>query len=118
MEITDDYIERKKVIEALCDDCWHVAPNPPLECAVAKGCVTYKKIASIPAADVEPKRDLVNNAITKEEAVKLLNELIKEQEDNTESLHYRADILLCKILKSLGYNELVELYESFEKWYS
>lgn len=60
----------------------------------------------------------MNKEITKDEAVKLLNELIKEQKDNTESLHYRADLLLCEILKSLGYDKVVELFESFEKWYS
>ena len=118
METTGDYIERRKVVEALCYDCWHVTPNPPLQCAVAKGCATYKKIASIPSADVEAKSVITNKAITKEEAVKLLNELIKDQKDNTESLHYRADLLLCKILKSLGYSELIELFESFERWYS
>ena len=60
----------------------------------------------------------MNKAITKEEAVKLLNELIKVHKDNTESLHYQADLLLCKILKSLGYEKLVEMFESFDKWYS
>ena len=35
-----------------------------------------------------------------------------------EKAHGKADDILCEALKQLGYNELVELYEKVEKWYS
>lgn len=35
-----------------------------------------------------------------------------------EKAHGKADDILCEALKQLGYNELVELYEKVDKWYS
>lgn len=35
-----------------------------------------------------------------------------------EDVHLEADKLLCKVLKDEGYDELVEWFESLEKWYS
>lgn len=35
-----------------------------------------------------------------------------------EIAHREADTLLCEVLRKLGYNELVELYESIDKWYA
>lgn len=32
--------------------------------------------------------------------------------------HIRADEILCDFLRLLGYNELVDVYESVTKWYS
>lgn len=35
-----------------------------------------------------------------------------------ENDHYVADKLLCDFLKKLGYDQLVEEYETVSKWYS
>ena len=32
--------------------------------------------------------------------------------------HRRADNIICRFLRSLGYDELVDLYEQVDKWYS
>ena len=52
--------------------------------------------------------------------LKELCEQMKALQDNwdIEEAHGMADDILCEALKQLGYNELVELYEKIEKWYS
>ena len=35
-----------------------------------------------------------------------------------ESAHIYADDILCKLLKELGYKELVEEYDKIHKWYA
>lgn len=35
-----------------------------------------------------------------------------------EEAHERADGILCELLEELGYKEVVDLYRSFDKWYS
>lgn len=42
---------------------------------------------------------------------------IAEIEDD-ENRHKKADDLLCKTLKSLGYEAGVEIYERIGKWYA
>jgi hypothetical protein len=37
--------------------------------------------------------------------------------DSPELVHLDADKLLCNILKNLGYQNAVIIYESLEKWY-
>jgi len=37
---------------------------------------------------------------------------------DSEDAHGKADDILCEALKMFGCNELVELYEQIEKWYS
>ncbi len=37
--------------------------------------------------------------------------------DDYECSHGRADDILCELLKDLGYGEVVELYDSFTRWY-
>ena len=39
-------------------------------------------------------------------------------EIDEEEGHKRADDILCSILRSLGYNDLVDIYDDVSKWYS
>lgn len=54
--------------------------------------------------------------MTREEALEELKEL--EDSGDPESSHGRADDVLCDLLKSLGYTDVVEAYESVPKWYA
>lgn len=38
--------------------------------------------------------------------------------NDTEVAHYLADKVLCDLLESLGYVELVEEFNNLEKWYA
>lgn len=53
--------------------------------------------------------------MTKEEAIAELKEANKL---DTERAHYKADEILCKLLNSLGYKEVVEVYNDIYKWYA
>jgi hypothetical protein len=46
-----------------------------------------------------------------------LNELETCEKDEEEG-HGRADFLLCELLKKLGYEEIVEKFDSLKKWYA
>ena len=51
---------------------------------------------------------------------KYLN-MMKQWEFNEydkEESHIKADYILCKLLKELGYTELVNTYNNVPKWYS
>lgn len=37
---------------------------------------------------------------------------------NTEWAHQAADDLMCELLRSLGYEEGVKVFEEMEKWYA
>lgn len=51
------------------------------------------------------------------EQYKLRMIAIKESDD-CELAHEEADDLLCEILESLGYKEVVKAYDDIEKWYA
>ena len=54
--------------------------------------------------------------MTREEAIK---QLIEEQKSyDTEHSHSMADDILCDLLISLGYGDVVKEYEKIDKWYS
>lgn len=38
--------------------------------------------------------------------------------DDIEGRHYGMDDLMCEILKEMGFNELVEIFNETEKWYA
>ena len=56
------------------------------------------------------KEDIIKEAI--EEMKKLVNS------GDTEVAHIEADDILCDVLKKLGYEELVDVYEQVGKWYA
>lgn len=55
--------------------------------------------------------------MTKEEAIKKLNRAA-EITDDTEVAHGEADRILCKLLISLGYKDVVAAWEKVDKWYA
>jgi len=40
------------------------------------------------------------------------------KDDYTETWHINADDLMCSLLRTLGYEDGVEIFESKPKWYS
>jgi len=54
--------------------------------------------------------------ITREEAIQELRDL--QVGGDTESEHWQADEVLCRVLKSLGETEIVEEWLKVEKWYA
>ena len=40
------------------------------------------------------------------------------EETDIEDAHIEADQILCDILDMLGYHDIVEAYNSIEKWYA
>lgn len=50
--------------------------------------------------------------------LKRMNEVKVKYEDDEETAHYLADDILCDLLESLGYTELVEVFYSIDKWYA
>lgn len=49
-------------------------------------------------------------------AVAALKEL--QEEDDYEHQHAKADLVLCKLLKELGHDNVVEEYKKIHKWYA
>ena len=55
--------------------------------------------------------------MTREEAIKSLNDIEKLRGD-PENWHLAADYVLCELLTSLGYQDVVDAWEKVEKWYA
>jgi len=55
-----------------------------------------------------------------EERKKYYTELMRSAASNhdTEVAHGDADDLLCMLLKELGFDELVAIFEDMDKWYA
>ena len=71
-----------------------------------------KEIGQLPTVG-KPKQEII---MTKEEAIAELN-LIR-QSDDTEVAHVDADDVLCQLLMSLGYEDVVTAYHNIGKWYA
>lgn len=52
----------------------------------------------------------------REEAITELKEC--QAYADTEGAHVNADDVLCALLRSLGYEDVVEEYEKVDKWYA
>ena len=50
------------------------------------------------------------------EALGQMKELVKN--DDYEIAHSRADDVLCDLLRTMGFNELVDVYDQVGKWYA
>lgn len=57
-----------------------------------------------------------NNRISREEVIEKLVEL--QESNDTEKAHGEADDLLCQLLDSLGFKDVVNAYIEIEKWYA
>lgn len=53
--------------------------------------------------------------VTRETAIAQLKEAAKR---DTEAAHSIADDVLCDLLKSLGYEDVVEAWREVDKWYA
>jgi len=47
-----------------------------------------------------------------------MKEIKTENLGDEEAAHSYADILLCELIERIGFNEVVKVYESIEKWYA
>jgi hypothetical protein len=57
--------------------------------------------------------------MTKDEVIAVLKEIQKSPKYNAEMAHVRADEALCKFLRSLGYDDVVNEWEAASpKWYA
>ena len=54
--------------------------------------------------------------MTQEEAIVQLRDI--QENNDTEMGHVAADDILCDLLESLGYTEVVEEYNNIDKWYA
>lgn len=55
--------------------------------------------------------------MTREEAIKELK-IASEEADDKEAAHIFADEILCELLTSLGYEDVVKEWKKVGKWYS
>ena len=53
---------------------------------------------------------------TKEKAISELKKL--RNSDDVEMAHIRADEILCELLNALGCEDVVDVFEDIDKWYS
>lgn len=60
------------------------------------------------------------NKKTEERYIKAMKNIINESEDeySYDEHHLKADVLLCKLLRELGYGIIVDEWDKFIKWYS
>lgn len=56
------------------------------------------------------------DSMSKEEVLNRLYALLES--DDQEVAHVEADTLLCKILISLGFGDVVDVYNAIPKWYA
>jgi len=56
------------------------------------------------------------NEMTREEAIAKLTEL--QRSGDTEGAHGDADEVLCKLLQTLGYGDVVLEWQMIDKWYA
>jgi hypothetical protein len=54
--------------------------------------------------------------MTREEAIQRLTDL--NVGGDLEAEHYEADKVLCELLTSLGYGDVVQVWEQIDKWYA
>lgn len=55
--------------------------------------------------------------MSEEEALIEMQKVL-ESTDNEDTCHRKADRILCIVLMGFGYDKLVKLFDSIEKWYS
>lgn len=56
--------------------------------------------------------------MTREDALQALQKIAATAEDDIESAHSKADDVLCNLLVSLGYTDIVAEYDSIPKWFA
>ena len=56
--------------------------------------------------------------LTPEEFEMLMNNNFNDSYLDQEEKHINADVLMCDVLRQLGYKAGIEVFENAEKWYS
>lgn len=56
--------------------------------------------------------------MTPEEFANKMQQLKNTKGHDEEGFHGDADDLMCELLRSLGYEKGIEIYDSIEKWYA
>ena len=56
--------------------------------------------------------------MTPEEFATQMRKISNHYYDDLEVRHGRADDLLCGVLRKLGYEEGIDIYEKMDKWYA
>ena len=56
--------------------------------------------------------------VARDTAIIDLNTAAKYSKGDMEGAHDDADKILCKLLVQLGYSDVVDVYNSFDKWYA
>ncbi len=59
---------------------------------------------------------MIYHELNSERAISALRKIQKN--DDKEEAHIDADEVLCKLLLTLGYKEVVKEYEKIDKWYA
>ena len=73
--------------------------------------------------ELKERRELMRNQKNERDKTANYKELCEQMKTlldvwDVEEAHGKADDILCEALRQLGYNELVDLYEKVDKWYS
>lgn len=56
--------------------------------------------------------------MTREQALKELAECVKLSHGDQEAAHSLGDEILCELLSSLGYDDIVNEWNKIKKWYA
>lgn len=67
------------------------------------------------------KKTLAENNINEssiKDYTERMRKLADNNDDDIEARHVEMDDLMCEILKEMGFNELVEIFNETEKWYA
>ena len=57
--------------------------------------------------------------LTKEQYMQYIGEMIDARDSgDIEKGHAKADDILCSLLRSIGLNLIVNIYEEIDKWYA
>jgi len=54
--------------------------------------------------------------MTRDEAIDALKAL--QDSDDKEMAHFAADVVLCRLLRALGYEDVVKEWNAIDKWYA
>lgn len=60
----------------------------------------------------------MKRTISPKEFADKMQKLLALNSDDEEGTHRNADALMCQVLRSLGYEVGVEIFEEMKKWYT
>lgn len=69
-------------------------------------------------ATIEATTASLGDAITPEQAARAMQTIADNSRADPEDAHGAADNLLCKVLRQLGYGEMVDAFDRVHRWYA